>query len=43
MRAVIVVFIITLAVVWDVGQNHGYYIKTVSTQVSQTMRTIGIL
>ena len=43
MRAVIVVFIITLAVVWDAGQNNGYYIRTVATEFSRTMQAIGIL
>ena len=43
MRAVIVVFIVTLAVVWDAGQNNGHYIRAVTSQVSQTMQAIGIL
>lgn len=43
MRAVIAVFVITLAVVWDAGQNNGHYIRSVSSGVYQTMRAIGIL
>jgi hypothetical protein len=43
MRAVIAVFILTVAVVWDVGQNNGYWIKTVTSEVSHTMQAIGIL
>lgn len=43
MRAVIVVFVFTVAVVWDVGQNNGHYIRTVATHVSQTMQGLGLL
>jgi hypothetical protein len=43
MRALIAVFILTLLVVWDVGQNNGHWTRTVSREVSQTMHSIGIL
>jgi|GEM_PF-2632715 len=43
MRAVVLVFVLTVAVVWDVGQNNGYWVRTVTTQVTDTMRAIGIL
>ncbi len=43
MRAVIVVFILTVAVVWDVGQNNGHWIRIVTSEVSRTMQVIGIL
>ena len=42
MRSVVLVFIFLIAVIWDLAQNNGYWIKFVVNQAAQALRMVGI-
>ncbi len=42
MRGVIMVFLFLIAVIWDLAQNNGHWIRFVAFQVAQTLHMIGI-
>lgn len=43
MRGTILIFLFMIAVIWDLAQNNGYWIRYLSQQASLALQSIGVL